>query len=471
MAVAAGIALALAGAAALSGASAASAAGAGAWGAVTLSGSSRAYAGTVTLPGGFPSTTFTSTASSATKPSGATVWQAAATPPGAVYGTSSGRSYLNFGAQGLTAGGISTTTYRFATPTPASGWSFVLGDIDADQATVTATDVNGQPVAPAALGFQGAYNYCHLPQGPSCDAANVSDVPSWDAGTGILRGNATAADTEGAAGWFSPTTALESLTITFQQRSGSPVYQTWFATKTFAASGAVTVNEAPYGDAALTIRDASGTVVAETVSAADGSWSVPGLVSTSGYRVSVDTPAGANALPTLTFDTLDADSPGLDFAFTAATIAVTATVTTADGEPVVAEPVVITRDGDDRPTATTTTDAQGTFAADLLPQQTYTAEIGADGLTVTFTTGTTSGPLDVPLVLPAVTPAPAPAPAPSPSQAPAPAPAPVVTPAAAPELASTGSEPVGTIGTGLLLLVGGAALLVGTGRRVRRPRG
>lgn len=33
----------------------------------------------------------------------------------------------------------STTTYTFATPTPAGGWGFVLGDVDADQVLVQAT--------------------------------------------------------------------------------------------------------------------------------------------------------------------------------------------------------------------------------------------------------------------------------------------------------------------------------------------
>lgn len=458
------------GALALVSAAPANAAEAGAWGTFTVAGSSKAYTGTMSLPGGFPETTFTSTSSAATTPSGVSTWQANVTPVGEVYGTSRGKPYLNQRPNANNAASPAITTYTFASPTPASGWSFVVGDIDADGATIAGTDVNGDAVPVDALGFQGAYNYCDRAGGPSCDTSKAHDLPTWDPATATLTGNATATDTEGASGWFSPSVPLETLTITYQWRSGFPVYQTWFATKTFAASGAVRVNGAAYGGAKLTIRDASGTAVATTTTAGDGTWSVPGLVSTSGYTVSVATPPEAAAADPITFDTLDADTPGLDFDFTIPPVEVTATIVTPTGEPAADTPIVITRDGDDAPTATTTTDADGGFTAELLPGQPYTIVVdGADDQPIEFTTPTTSGALATPLAQPAAPAPPAP-PAPPVSGSPAPSPTPVIAGAAddPAELAMTGTAPELPFAAGGLLLAAGVALMVAARVRTRR---
>lgn len=457
---------------ALVGAAPASAAEANTWGTFTFAGSTRAYTGTMALAGGFPDTTFTSTSRQATTVSGASTWQAPSTPPGTVYGSSRGETYLNQRPSADNATSPAVTTYTFATPTPASGWSFVLGDIDADQATITATDATGAAVPLSGLGFQSTYNYCHRAQGPSCDSANLNDVPFWNPATGVLIGNATATDTEGASAWFSPNVPLKTLTISYQQRSGFPVYLTWFATKTFAASGTVTVNGAAYGDAPLTIRDAAGTIVATTTSGGDGSWSVPGLVSTSGYTVSVETPPGAAAAQPITFDTLDADTPGLDFAFAIPTVEATGTIVSDDGEPLANTPIEITREGDDEPTATTTTDDTGSFTADLLPGQPYVIVIDGDASnTRDFTSPTQSGAIEDPLAPPIEPTPPATA---QPSPTPTATAAPVVVGAgadpgvAAPELAETGSNAAHPLGIGALLLLGGAALVVHNRRRSRR---
>jgi hypothetical protein len=462
---------------------AAQAAAAGAYGSFTLSGSARAYSGTMSLPGGFPATTFTSTSRQATVVSGASTWQAASTPVGAVYGSSLGRPYLNQRPLADNPTSPAVPTYTFATPTPSAGWSFVLGDIDADQATITATDANGQPVAVSGLGFQGVYNYCHRAGGPSCDSANTGDVPSWNPATATLTGNAAASDTEGASGWFSPSVPLKTLTITYQQRSGLPVYQTWFATKTQAASGTVTVNGAAYGGAQVTITDGSGAVVATTTSAGDGTWTVPALVSADGYHVAVETPPGAQSQAPLAFDTLDADTPGLDVAYTIPAITVTTTVTAADGQPAADEPIVITRDGDTAPAVTTTTDTAGGLTADLLPEQTYTAVLdGAADQPITFTTGTTSG-----AIAPLAQPAP---PVTTPpggggggggggtggtggtgsGTGPGPSDPGTTTTTTGQELAFTGSASTlpATAGAGLLLLSGAALVLVARRRRTVR---
>lgn len=447
----------------------ASAAEANAWGAFTVAGSARAYTGTMHLPGGFPETTYASTSRQVQVVSGASTWQAASTPVGAVYGSSRGETYLNQQPSANNASSPAVTTYTFATPTPASGWSFVLGDIDADQATVSATAPDGSVVPVSALGFQGAYNYCQRAGGPSCTGVGLTDVPTWDPATGVLVGNPGATDTSGASGWFSPSVPLATLTVTYQQRSGGPVYQTWFATKTFAPSGTVTVNGTPQADVQLTVRDASGQIVGTPTTAEDGTWTLPGLVSTSGYTVSAETPSGAGALAPITFDTLDADTPGLDFAFTVPTVAVTGTIETESGDPAANETIVFTPVADDLPATTVTTDETGGFAADLFPSEPYTAVIGdAIDQPISFTTPATSGALVAPLAqpVPPVTPPVTPTPTPTAT------PSPVTTVAGSsdPELAMTGSSPAVPLGLGILLALAGTAALVARTRMAARDR-
>ncbi|ROP78492.1 carboxypeptidase family protein [Frigoribacterium sp. PhB107] len=381
---------------ALGGATGASAAQGSSWGEFQVSGSARAYTGTMTLAGGFPVTTFTSTSRQATVPSGSSTWQAASTPPGAQYGTSRGLPYLNQrpSQDSPTAAGAAVTTYSFESATPSSGWSFVLGDIDADQATITATGVGGAVVTAAQLGFQGTYNYCAGTGTPSCDSAGTGDQPRWDAATATLVGNPSAADTEGAAGWFSPSVPLETLTITYQQRSGFPVYQTWFATKTFSAAGTATVDTGetatPYSGATVTVTNAAGDVVGTTETDAEGRWSVPALVAAAGYTATI-TPRGTDTVEPTAFSLVTADATGVDFVFPAdivppATVSAVGAVVDGAGAPVGGREVQIVAEGDDVPLASTTSAADGTFAFDGLdPAKRYALIDVATGGATDFT--------------------------------------------------------------------------------------
>ncbi|MBF4579121.1 carboxypeptidase-like regulatory domain-containing protein [Frigoribacterium sp. VKM Ac-2530] len=367
---------------ALGGATGASAAQGSSWGQFQVSGSARAYTGTMTLAGGFPVTTFTSTSRQATVPSGSSTWQAASTPPGAQYGTSRGLPYLNQrpSQDSPTTAGAAVTTYTFASATPSSGWSFVLGDIDADQATITATGVGGAPVTAAQLGFQGTYNYCAGTGTPSCDSAGTGDQPRWDAATATLVGNSAAADTEGAAGWFSPSVPLRTLTITYQQRSGFPVYQTWFATKTFSASGTATVGTGdaatPYAGAVVTVTNEAGRVVAVAETDAEGRWNVPSLVATAGYSATI-TPRGDETASPVPFALSSAGAAGLDFVFpedaaVPATTTLTGTVFFESGPTAPGRELQILAEGTDTPSATVTADADGGFVFDGLdPEKRY----------------------------------------------------------------------------------------------------
>jgi hypothetical protein len=391
----------LGGALALAGTTSASAATVGHWGTFSVSGSTRNYTGSMALAG-FPGTTFTSTSRQAQVISGASVWQGTGTPPGAVYGSSRGNTYLNQrpSADNQSPGSAAQTVYTFDTPTPVGGWSFVLGDIDADQATITATDANGLPVSVGELGYVASYNSCSSvsPGGWSCGAPTTddpnpgSDRPTWNTQTGVLLGNAKASDTSGASAWFSPTVPLGSLTITYQQRSGFPVYQTWFADTTAALTGSVTLDGTPLPGTPVTATDSSGTVH-RTTTAADGSYSFPELVrTTADYTVAVDGPPGASGTPQQPVS-LTAGDGSAPFAFTsppAATSVIGTVTTTVDGEtvPAAGVPVMVG-------TTPTTTNEGGGYSVSDLPVETPIT-ISVPGDSTTITTGAAGTPATVP---------------------------------------------------------------------------
>ncbi|WP_263090727.1 MSCRAMM family protein [Curtobacterium sp. RIT-PI-V] len=403
-AVTAGLtALALGAGLAIGGATSASAEPAGNWGTFTLSGASKAYTGTMTLAG-FPATTFTSNSRQSTVISGASTWQSAGTPPGQVYGTSRAQTYMNQRPQADRPNGdsASTTTYTFDGATPgAQSWSFVLGDIDADQATISATVAGGGAATGEQLGYESSYNSCSAAPaagGWSCtpdpDGTTGKDQPTWDAATRTLTGNAAASDTAGASAWFTPTVSLTSLTITYQQRSGFPVYQTWFANRTAAISGTATLDGTPIPGATVTVTAPRGTVYTTTTDA-DGNYVFPQLPVIANYRVEVTPPAGADGDATVTGVSLAvAVTPGgvdktADFAFTSPddTTSVIGTVTDDDGNPVSNIPVVITDPDTGDTLVDTTTNSDGVYTGSDLPAGTELDVSVADEPPVSITTG------------------------------------------------------------------------------------
>jgi hypothetical protein len=387
---------------ALGGVTSASAEPNGHWGTFTVSGASRAYTGTMTLPG-FPETTFTSNSRQSTVVSGASTWQGPATAPGEVYGTSRNSTYMNQRPKvdSPTATGVSTTTYTFATPTPgASSWSFVLGDIDADQATISATVQGGAPATAAQLGYRSSYNSCSSvsPGGWSCpsDPGGVAagqDVPTWDPATRTLTGNAAANDTAGATAWFTPTVPLDSLTITYQQRSGFPVYQTWFANRTAAISGVATLDGAAIPGATVTVTALRGTSYTTTTDA-EGRYVFPQLPVINDYRVDVTAPSGATGTASVPGVSLNTAPGGVDrtvdFPFTSppATTSVIGTVTDGEGHPAANVPVVITDPASpDTAPVEVVTNSDGVYAGAGLPASTDLAVAVGDGAPTTVTTG------------------------------------------------------------------------------------
>ncbi len=396
-------ALALGAGLAIGGATSASAEPAGNWGTFTLSGASKAYTGTMTLPG-FPATTFTSNSRQSTVISGASTWQSAGTPVGGVYGTSRAQTYMNQRPQADRPNGdsASTTIYTFDGATPgAQSWSFVLGDIDADQATISATVAGGGAATGEQLGYQGSYNSCSAAPtagGWSCtpdpDGTTGKDQPTWDDATRTLTGNAAASDTAGASAWFTPTASLTSLTITYQQRSGFPVYQTWFANRTAAISGTATLDGTPIPGATVTVTAPRGTVYTTTTDA-DGNYVFPQLPVIANYRVEITPPAGADGEAVATGVSLAvAGTPGgvdktADFAFTSPddTTSVIGTVTDDDGNPVSNIPVVITDPDTGDTLVDTTTNSDGVYTVSDLPAGTELDVSVADEPPVSITTG------------------------------------------------------------------------------------
>ncbi len=385
---------------AVTGATSASAATTGHWGAFAVTAGTPVTSGTLTLPG-FPETTFTTNSSQTTVVSGRSTWQGPSTPPGAVYGSSRDSSYVNQRPAANNAQNPAVTTYSFAGGTPgAGGWSFVLGDIDADQATITATLADGSPASVAQLGYQGSYNSCSTvsPGGWSCppDPGGTTpgqDRPTWDATTGVLVGNAAANDTAGASAWFTPTVSLATLTITYQQRSGFPVYQTWFANKTSSLSGTATVDGEALPDTLVTVTAPNGTEYTTTTDG-QGRYTFDALTQADGYRVSVATPDNATLTVAPAPVSLRADVTDADFAFATppGTVVVDGTVVDTDGTPVADVTVVVTDPATGATLAEVVTDAEGRYTVPGLPAGTPVVAT-ADGATpVTATTGADGAP-------------------------------------------------------------------------------
>ncbi|WP_431278730.1 MSCRAMM family protein [Leifsonia poae] len=310
--------------------------------------------------------------------SGTSVWLPQGSPVGAKYGSSINQPYLNLRPKADNASSPSTTTYSFNSPTPPSGWTFVLGDIDSDRVQVQATGPDGVPLTAAQLGFRGGFNYCApgVVGKPSC-TGSATDVPTWNPATSTLTGNATATDTSGASGWFEPSAPITSLTFVFTQRAGLPVYQTWFASLARDITGTVSdLVGGPLDGVALTLTDRNRRVIGTTTTAGGGLYSFPGFLATDGYTVSITPPPGkiADDASSKPADLTTTDAV-VDFAVRdIVPVAVSGTVRDATGNPI--PNVTIDIPG----TGTVTTGPDGTYLFD---------EVGVGPHTVTVPTAPT----------------------------------------------------------------------------------
>ncbi|HEY3139836.1 MAG TPA: LPXTG cell wall anchor domain-containing protein [Acidimicrobiales bacterium] len=309
----------------------------------TVAGANPSWTGTMTMPAaGFPAATFATNSNTPNVPSGANTFLGPATPFGAAFGSSAGRQYLSFGAAAAQA--PSTTTVTFASPTPATGWGFTIGDSDAESVVIQATGPGG-PVAPSALGFQSTFNYCAAaPQPPGCTKAPFTDVPNWDPTTGTLNGNVN--DTDGAAVWFRPTAPITTITFTLNRLSGIPIVQLWFASLTQDISGTVSL-QTPSGPtppppgSVLSLKLPSGQPVTDPAGnpvtatpGPGGQYTFPGVAPNT-YQVVVTPPPGYEVVGAATRDA-DAsagDIPGVDFLLCETPPPTTTTTTTTPPTP------------------------------------------------------------------------------------------------------------------------------------------
>jgi hypothetical protein len=359
------------------------------WSDWSFAGTSGAYTGTVAIaatPALTASYTSDSRSGQVGVVSGASAWLSQGTPVGAKYGTSRDRPYLNLRPRADTPTGSSTTTYSFNAPTPTSGWTFVLGDIDADQVRIRAIGPNGAELPAAALGFQGGFNYCApgVVGKPSC-VGDATDVPTWDPATRTLTGNAAAVDTSGASAWFEPSQPISSLSFIFTRRSGLPVYQTWFASLARDITGTVTDQDtaAPAAGVAVRLLDASGAVIATATTSASGAYAFTGVTATTGYTVEMLPPAGSLAVgpSRVPADLTTADAVVPFVVRDIVPVAVSGTVRDADGAPLGGVTVTLT---DGPQTVTTVSASDGTYGFDQVPVGTWTpTATGPDGYSLT----------------------------------------------------------------------------------------
>ena len=121
-----------------------------------------------------PAAAVTSTAGLSSE-SRASSWLPDWTGIGKEYGSSQNQPYLAVSVP--TAG--ATTTITFSSSTPATGWSFALGDVDAEAVTISAKDASGANV-PVRGWFNDTFNYCqNSPRSSGCGTAQT-DKPTWN---------------------------------------------------------------------------------------------------------------------------------------------------------------------------------------------------------------------------------------------------------------------------------------------------
>ena len=165
----------------------------------------------------FPGATVTSTGQNLSVARSATL--SASTPFGAAYGSSSGKTYLSVG---LSAGvSRAHVTITFDEPPVAGTYGLAMGDVDAENVILSATDAKGHAVNVSE--WNGTdFNY-----------AGGTDLPKWDGATGTITGNGV--DTQGASMWIVPNSDVKTITLTQTRTSGFPAYQLWIAADVITA--------------------------------------------------------------------------------------------------------------------------------------------------------------------------------------------------------------------------------------------
>jgi LPXTG-motif cell wall-anchored protein len=297
----------------------------------TTSGSANAWAGTLSLPAGFPTTTLTSTSRTLGLSGGGSSWLGADTPAGELVGSSRNKPYLSINPAANSAGSVSTTTFTFATPTPVGVWGAAFGDIDAEVLGVSATSATGTAVTAADLGVT-AFNYCLTTTTPNpCGGApGLTPLPTLTStASGVTAADplcptvAANCSTSGASIWVEPAVALSTLTVTSTFASGIPAAQMWFASVARTVAGVITIGELP--PVIVQLVEPDGDVIATAPTAADGSFTLPPVVPAADYELRIDpasVPAGFAAPAPVAVDVSAGDLTTVAAAVVAAPVAV-----------------------------------------------------------------------------------------------------------------------------------------------------
>ena len=137
------------------------------------------------------------------------------TPFGEEYGTSRGQQYLTSAVAAGQSQGTVTLNFESA-PNPLT-WSIAVGDVDAENITLSALDLDGNEIDVREWKYV-PFNY----------ASGETDEPVWDPETQTIVGNTL--DTSGASMWIRATQDnIASITLTQIRTSGFPQYQLWVA--------------------------------------------------------------------------------------------------------------------------------------------------------------------------------------------------------------------------------------------------
>lgn len=252
-----------------------------------------------------------------------------------------------------------------------------------------------------------------------------------------------------------------------------------------SVSGQVTGGGNGLGGVRVVLTPLGGGPAVAVVTDGDGRYSAPGLPA-GGYTVAVEPPEGYDAVAARPVTVATTDVTGVDFVLPRPGAAA-GTVTGPDG-PVPGATVTV--DGPGAPVPLTT-DGEGGFYLGGLPPGSYTATVtppdgldvdGPAGVDFTITAaGEVVGGLDFALVAAPAEPTPSPSPSEEPSADPSPEPStgPGESASAQPQDAAPAGATLPDTGgprRGLLVLAGlavaaGAALMVGSGRRLRRAAG
>lgn len=343
---------------------------------LTIEGSARAYSGTLLGPTGFPATTFTSDSAGGNGVgvfTGGATWQPLGTPLADAFGEDRTAPYLGLRPRANNAASPSDTTYVFDGGSPATGWGFALGDIEAERLTILATRLDGSAATVDELGYQGGYNTCDFARSSANCSSNPPVNPVPTAVPEIVDPAATelvvadiitcaslnSCDTAGASVAFLPTVPLSTLTVRSTWIVGLPTYQTWFAMADQPVAGiALNSDRQPEPGMPVELVDNDGAVLESTTTDDTGSYEFPSVLDGAELALQLPdtatscTPAGANV--PITVD----GSPAPELVANALA-GVSGVVTDQDGTALAGVTVTAVRDG--VPLATTTTGTDGSY--------------------------------------------------------------------------------------------------------------